>query len=323
MTVCVYVGEALGKYSLGEDHPFGPARQAAFLERYRRSGLDLKTSQLQPVQASQEAIEMFHTHEYVELVKRLSVTGTGLLDNGDTPAFRGMYEAAATVVGSTLDAIDRVMSGSCSRAFIPIAGLHHARRNGAAGFCVFNDCGVAIEYLRKKYQLRRVLYVDIDAHHGDGVYYSFDRDPDLRIVDLHEDGHFLYPGTGSVSETGTGPAADSKLNRPMEMGAGDSEFLQAWEAALSFMQESEPEFVLLQCGADSLAGDPLTHLRYTERAHHRAAIDLTRLADRFADGRIVVMGGGGYNLDNLARAWCAVLEGLLNPVADTPDRSLV
>lgn len=310
--VCVFAGEALGAYSFGEAHPFGPARQSAFLDMYHASQLDRRTRLCAPAQASQETIELFHSPDYVEWVKALSELGSGLLDAGDTPAFPRMYEAAATVVGTTLHAIDEVMAADCLRAFIPIAGLHHARRDGAAGFCIFNDCGVAIEYLRKRYGLRRILYVDIDAHHGDGVLYGFEKDPDVRIVDLHEDGRYLYPGTGSSAETGVGPAVGSKQNYPMEPGAGDSEFFQQWERAELFMEESAPEFILLQCGADSLAGDPLTHLRYTDEAHYRAAFDLAKLANRFTGGRIVAMGGGGYNLENIARGWCAVIRGLLD-----------
>ena len=310
--VCVFTGDALGAYSFGESHPFGPARQSAFLELFHESGLDQRTRICEPSRASQEQIELFHSHEYVEWVKKLSVDGKGLLDSGDTPAFPGMYEATATVVGTALHAIDDVMGTECRRGFIPIAGLHHARRDGAAGFCIFNDCGIAIEYLRQRYNLRRILYVDIDAHHGDGVLYGFENDPDVRIVDMHEDGRYLYPGTGSGSETGTGPAVGTKQNFPMAPGATDTEFFQAWERALSFMEASEPQFILLQSGADSLDGDPLTHLRYTDAVHYRVAFDLAKLADRVASGRIVAMGGGGYNLNNLARGWCAVVRGLLD-----------
>jgi len=313
--VCVFAGDALGSYSFGESHPFGPARQSAFLDLFHSSGLDHRTRICDPVQATRETIELFHSHEYVEWVQKLSENGKGVLDRGDTPAFPGMYEAAATVVGTTLRAIDEVMSSRCRRGFIPIAGLHHARRDGAAGFCIFNDCGVAIEYLRQRHTVGRVLYVDIDAHHGDGVLYAFQDNPDVRIVDMHEDGRYLYPGTGSSTETGISPAVGTKQNYPMIPGAVDADFFRDWDRAMRFMTESEPEFILLQCGADSLAGDPLTHLRYTAEVHYRVAFELARLADRFAGGRIVAMGGGGYNLENIARGWCAVVRGLLDATA--------
>ncbi|MDH5180243.1 MAG: acetoin utilization protein AcuC [Gammaproteobacteria bacterium] len=305
---CVYIGEALARYSFGVDHPFGPRRHDAFVGEFRRRHLPDKVDVLQPVKAKQEMIEWFHDPDYVDKVIRMSKLPAGYLDGGDTPAFSNMYDATAHVVGSTLDAVDRVIQGEYKRAFIPIAGLHHARRDTAAGFCIFNDCGIAIEALRRKYQIQRVAYVDIDAHHGDGVFYSFEDDPDLIFLDMHEDGRFLYPGTGRLEETGTGKAAGTKLNIPMPMGASDADFLRVWETGEKFLREAKPEFILLQCGADSLDGDPITHMQYSEQAHAHAAERLCRLADEYCAGRIVAMGGGGYNLDNLARAWCAVVD---------------
>ena len=200
------------------------------------------------------------------------------------------------------------MPGEAARAFVPIAGLHHAGRDHAAGFCVFNDCGVAIEYLRDKHGLQRIAYVDIDAHHGDGVFYGFEDDPDLIFADIHEDGRYLYPGTGAASETGKGRAAGTKLNIPLPPGAGDTEFDEVWPAVMSHLRAARPEFIIMQCGADSLEGDPITHLRFTENAHARAAADLCRLADEQCNGRIVGTGGGGYNRHNLARAWTRVVQ---------------
>ncbi|MGH8224083.1 MAG: acetoin utilization protein AcuC, partial [Woeseiaceae bacterium] len=249
----------------------------------------------------------FHTPAYIDFVSRMSAAGIGYLDGGDTPAQRGIYDAASYVVGTTLAAVDSVMNGESRRAFIPIAGLHHAGREHAAGFCVFNDCGVAIEYLRQRRGLRRIAYVDIDAHHGDGVYYGFAGDPDVRIADVHEDGRYLYPGTGGADETGTGAAAGTKLNLPLPPGAGDAEFDRAWLEVEDYIERAAPEFILLQCGADSLAGDPITHLEFSAACHARAAARLCALADRHCGGRIVGMGGGGYHRDNLARAWTGVV----------------
>lgn len=306
--VIVYTGEALASYGFGHGHPFGPQRHNAFVEEFTKQHLDEKVSHGIPVVAEQEAIERFHTHEYVEKVKRLSVSGEGFLDCGDTPAFKGVYEAAGTVVGSVLKALDQLVKGEYKRAFVPIAGLHHARRDSAAGFCVFNDCGVAIETLRQKYNIQRVAYVDIDAHHGDGVFYAFEADPDLIFVDIHEDGQFLYPGTGSVTETGKGNAAGTKLNIPMPSESGDEQFFRVWKQVEEFVRKAEPEFILLQCGADSLKGDPITHMHYSAAAHAHAAQSLCKIANRFCNGRILAMGGGGYTLENLANAWCSVIK---------------
>jgi acetoin utilization protein AcuC len=309
--VCVYLGDALASYNFGATHPFGPQRHHAFAEAFHKLGLDTQVDVLAPVLGNEQQLLSFHTPAYVAKVKAMSRQGQGILDSGDTPAFPGMYEAALHVVGTTLDAVRRVMAGEYRRAFVPIAGLHHARRDTAAGFCIFNDCGIAIEQLRRQYHLKRLAYVDIDAHHGDGVFYSFEADPDLCFADMHEDGRFLYPGTGAATETGQGLAKGSKLNLPMPMFANDELFLQCWPQVEAFVREARPQFILFQCGADSLDGDPITHLRYSSKAHAHAATRLCQLADELCEGRLVAMGGGGYDLANLARAWCAVVSSLI------------
>lgn len=310
--VCVYTGEALANYNFGESHPFGPQRHDVFVAALNRKGLHTQVDLLDPVAGTEQQLRQFHTSEYITRVKGLSATGVGYLDGGDTPAFPGVYDVSLGVVGTTLDAVEQVKSGKHRRAFIPIAGLHHARRDAAAGFCVFNDCGIAIEVLRSEYGIKKVAYVDIDAHHGDGVFYGFEADPDLCFIDIHEDGRFLYPGTGAVEETGTGKAKGSKLNIPMPMYADDGLFLEVWNRAEVFLQKAKPEFILFQCGADSIKGDPITHMQYSTASHAHAATRLCVLADELCDGRLVAMGGGGYNLDNLAQGWTAVVESFIN-----------
>jgi acetoin utilization protein AcuC len=309
--VCVTVGDALARYGFGDGHPFGPDRLQAFWHHMQERGLDTQVHVCEPSQAGADAIIRFHTKEYVERVQAQSRTGEGYLDYGDTPAFKGVFEAAATVAGSVLAAVRSIIQGDCRRAFVPIAGLHHARRDGAAGFCVFNDCGIAIEALRAEHDVQRVAYVDIDGHHGDGVFYAFEDDPDLIIADIHEDGRYLYPGSGAISETGRGPAAGSKLNIPAPPDAGDEFFFQAWEQVEAFVRQAEPAFIILQCGADSISGDPITHLRFSTDCHAHAARRLCKLADETAQGRLLALGGGGYNRNNLAHAWAAVVEAMI------------
>jgi acetoin utilization protein AcuC len=311
MRVRVYHGKALAAYGFGQGHPFGPDRLNAFWQEMTRRGLDWQCDVGTPVACTEEDLALFHTADYIARVKRLSRSGEGYLDFGDTPAFPGVFEAASVVVGSVLDGLKRILAGDCRRVFVPIAGLHHARRDGAAGFCVFNDIGVLIEALRRRHDIRRVAYVDIDAHHGDGVFYGFEDDPDLIFADIHEDGRYLYPGTGAADETGKGAAKDTKLNIPMEPGADDSVFHRVWPRVEEFVRAGKPEFIILQAGADSIAGDPITHMQYTPGAHAHAATRLCALADEFCQGRIMAMGGGGYDRPNLARAWCAVVEAML------------
>lgn len=306
--VYVYRGEALARYGFGDDHPFGEDRHGAFHTELEQQSLGDAICYAEPRSCDVEDLTLFHTREYVDRVERLSRQGHGYLDAGDTPVFPGVFAAAASVVGSTLAAVDAVMSGEARRAFVPIAGLHHAARDGAAGFCVFNDCGVAAEHLRARHDVRRIAYVDIDAHHGDGVFYGFVDDPYVVFADVHEDGRYLYPGTGSADEIGLGEAAGTKLNLPLAPGAGDADFMAVWPAIEAHLEAAEPEFILLQCGADSLAGDPITHLCFSEEAHAFAAERLCALADRHCGGRLVGTGGGGYDRRNLARAWTRVVQ---------------
>ena len=302
---------AQAHYGFGEGHPFGHDRFSAFWREACARGLDRRVYAI-PVQAAKRSeLEMFHSRDFLGFAEEASHRGDGYLDEGDTPAQPGIYEAACEVVGATLNAVNGVMEGEWRRGFVPIAGLHHAARAHAAGFCVLDDIGVAVELLHRKHGIRRVAYVDIDAHHGDGVFYSFESDPDLIFADLHEDGRFLYPGTGFPSETGTGAAAGTKLNIPLMPGAGDPEFHAAWEQVEAHLKVHRPEFILLQCGADSIEGDPITHLRFSPAAHAHAARRLCILAEELCSGRIVGMGGGGYNRRNIALGWNGVLESFL------------
>lgn len=305
--VLLVAGDAIARYGFPNGHPFGADRHEVFMSELKNAGLEAKLIHASPRPAKREELQLFHTKEYIDRVAEQSQSGLGYLDAGDTPAFKGVFEAASNVVGATLNAVHGLMEGKARRAFVPIAGLHHAARGGAAGFCVFNDCGVAIEILRKQYGLRRVGYVDIDAHHGDGVFYGFISDPDVLFADIHEDGRYLYPGTGAASETGEGAAVNTKLNLPLPPEAGDEEFFAAWQCVEAYLQAGKPDFVILQCGADSLADDPLTHLRLSENAHGHAANRLSALADEWGHGRVLALGGGGYNRRNLARAWTRVV----------------
>lgn len=306
----VYAGEALARYGFGEGHPLGPDRFNAFWQAFQHSDLFSRCLVQAPVQGSAEDAQLFHSAEHVRRVQRLSEQGTGMLDM-DTPVFPGIFETALVVVGTVLHALDEIIQGHTSQAFVPIAGLHHASRDRSAGFCVFNDCGIAIEALRKRHQIQRILYIDIDAHHADGVFYAFEDDPDLLFIDVHEDGRYLYPGTGSAVERGSGAARGTKLNLPMPPGATDEIFFSHWPVIAEFIHRQRPEFIILQCGADSLADDPITHLQFSSEVHYQTAKRISEYAQDNCNGRILALGGGGYNRANIADAWVQTLRGLL------------
>ncbi len=309
-------GDALAKYSFGGSHPWGSDRLYAFWSKFQSDGLDKMENIVieEPVMADEEALLNFHSKAYVEFVKKASVFGQGFLDYGDTPAFKGVFEATSYVVGSTLKALDMVMKKKVDHAFNPIGGLHHARREFAGGFCVFNDIGVAIAAARNNYNVKKVAYIDIDAHHGDGVFYEFNNDPNVFIVDVHEDGKYLYPGTGFEDETGEGDAEGTKLNLPMKPFANDNDFVNAFKHAEQFLDDAKPELIILQSGGDSMKGDPITHLSFSENTHRYATGALHKLAHKHCNGRMLALGGGGYNRNNIAAAWVEVVKALGNTV---------
>jgi acetoin utilization protein AcuC len=308
----ILFGEDLSRYGFGRSHPWNNERIYDFWSKFQQIGLDKSPEILieEPELALEESIVSFHDKNYVDFVKQAGKTGNGYLDMGDTPSFRGVFEASSYVVGSTLKAFDIVIrkKNGIEHAFNPIGGLHHSKRINAAGFCIFNDIGIAILEVRRKYGIKRIAYIDIDAHHGDGVFYEFEDDPLLYIADIHEDGRFLYPGTGSEWETGSGNAVDTKLNIPLNPHSTDQDFIASFKRVEDFIdKKAKPELIILQCGADSLKQDPLTHLNLTCKSHNYAASKLHNLAHKHCNGRIVALGGGGYNKINIGNAWTAVV----------------
>ncbi|MDW8084145.1 MAG: acetoin utilization protein AcuC [Candidatus Caldarchaeum sp.] len=309
--VAVAKGPQLLLYSFPDAHPMNKIRLEAFYEEMERRKHGLKgVEMVEPERVGIEEISLYHSREYVDFVIEKCKAGRGYLDYGDTPAFPGCFEAASYVVGTTLKLLRKVLEGEFAAAFNPMGGLHHARRDRAGGFCIFNDAGVAIEYLLRKKNLNAVAYVDIDAHHGDGICYDFYREKRVIFADIHQDGRTLYPGTGFRNETGEGDAKGTKLNIPLLPYSGDEEFIQAFKEVEQFLEKFEFDFVLLQCGADGLMGDPLTTLQYSPKAHEYAASSLRKIAERKCGGKILAMGGGGYNPTNVALAWTAVVKAL-------------
>ncbi len=264
-----------------------------------------------PAELAEEEILLIHSEDYVEAVKAASVDpdsvgwdymgyGLGTLDN---PVFANMYEASALHVGGTLRAQRAVLSGQAHHAFNLGGGFHHASRSRASGFCIFNDVAIAIGALLQE-GLRRVLYVDVDAHHGDGVQYSFYSDPRVLTISLHEDGRYLFPGTGFVGEIGEGEGEGYCVNVPLPPYTGDQEYLRAFEEVVPPLARSfKPQIMVTQLGVDTHFSDPLTHLNLTVDAHRTIAEEFHRLAHDVCGGRWVAAGGGGYEPSAVARSW--------------------
>jgi acetoin utilization protein AcuC len=301
-------------YSFPGGNPMNSSRLARFTEDLGSiSGEGRDIAIVQPTRGAEKDLLLFHSQEYIDRVKKASEGGEASLGNLDTPPFEGMFEASLYPVGSTVDGLRSVMEGRFDHFFNPVGGLHHAAPDEARGFCVFNDSVIAISKALNEYKLRRVAYVDIDAHHGDGVYYEFEPDPRVIVGDIHEDGRYLYPGSGDESESGSGFGVGTKLNIGLLPRSGDEEFMHAFDAVEDFVRRSTPEMIFLQCGADGLSGDPIADLRYTPAAHAYASKKLHRLSHDLCSGRMLAMGGGGYDPANVSAAWMAVVRELSSP----------
>ncbi len=304
------------EYNLGPAHPLRPVRVKLTYDLLKAKGIldNATVSVVEPQAATEQQILLFHEQEYVSLVKKYSQTGRGLLDTGDTPAFKGCYEATSLVVGASLKACELVMKEGFSHAFNPSGGLHHAHPDRASGFCIFNDPAISISYLKSKFGVKKLVYLDIDAHHGDGVMYGFYEDPGVLDIDFHESGRFLFPGTGFPDETGAHEGVGFKVNVPLPPGTCDEAYLKAFhEVVPSMVEEFKPEIILVQCGADGHMDDRLAHLRLSTEAYREVVMEMHRLAHQLCNGRLLIFGGGGYTLANVPRVWAlafATLAGL-------------
>ncbi len=308
-TVGVIYSEEFQQYDFGPTHPLKPTRLKLTFELMNETGL-LKSPNVKvtkPRYATDDELRLFHTPKYLEFVKRVSGVGRGFLDAGDTPVFEGCYEASALAAGASLVAVDQVMSGEVDHAMNISGGLHHAHPDRASGFCIFNDPAISIAYLKKKHGVKRILYLDVDAHHGDGVMYGFYSDGTVLDIDFHEDGQHLFPGTGFTNEVGEGEGKGLKLNIPLPPFTDDKIFLPLFrEIVPKAVKKFKPEVLLLQCGADSHANDLLAHLQLTTKTYVEVTEIVHELAHSVAGGHLIVFGGGGYNQANVARAWTLV-----------------
>jgi len=270
--------------------------------------------------ASRPTLESFHQADYLEFVKQASgISREVSLDGGDTPAFRGCYDAAARIVQGAVDALDYTLEHR-RPAFHPGGGLHHAHPDRASGFCIFNDVAIAVG--RAVRSGHRVAYIDIDAHHGDGVMYGFYESGKVLDIDFHQDGRTLFPGTGFPHEVGRGDGAGLKANVPLPPRAGDEALLPIFHRVVPvLLRRFRPEVIILQHGVDGHYGDELAHLQYTPAAYAEVDRAVLALAHELTGGRLLVTGGGGYRAESVSRVFARVgfvLAGLAVPEPGSP-----
>jgi acetoin utilization protein AcuC len=322
--VLVYSDEQ-SRLDMGPAHPLRPVRYRHAHELMKASGLlsAPNVRQFPPRPATQQEIERYHTHEYVEAVRAISKGrltpemarfGFGVADNPPVP---GIYEASALTAGGSIVACELVTSGQADVAFAMAGGVHHHAMSGkASGFGVFNDAVIAIKGIAD--QGLRVAYVDIDCHHGDGVQAGFYDDPRVLTISLHESGQFLFPGTGFVNETGTGAGEGYSVNIPFAPYTTDVVWLETFDALVPpVVRAFKPDVLFAQLGIDTHYKDPITHMRLTTQGFAGAVRRIKILGDACPRGWVAV-GGGGYDMGAVARAWTmafAVMAGF-----DLPER---
>ncbi|MEX0893416.1 MAG: acetoin utilization protein AcuC [Gemmatimonadota bacterium] len=318
--------DVLAGYRFGAEHPLNPRRLEITLDLIRRLGLvgNGHRPMVRPAPATDADLLRVHAPEFIDAVKRASAgdrspeLGRFGLGSEDVPLVAGMHEAACLAVGATLKAAELVMSGRARRAFSLAGGLHHARRAEAAGFCVYNDLAVAAHWMKEVHGAR-VMYIDIDAHHGDGVQWLFYEDPEVLTVSFHESGTYLFPGTGYIDEVGQGDGHGFSVNVPLDAHTEDASYRAAFEELVPALADAfRPDVILYQAGCDAHAVDPLTHLRCTTGLYHELTRVVVEVAERHCQGRVVATGGGGYAIyEVVPRAWTLVWAALCG--AHPPD----
>ncbi|MFC7373349.1 acetoin utilization protein AcuC [Fictibacillus iocasae] len=323
--VFIYSEELLN-YKFHDTHPFNQLRVKLACELLKSAGYLTDQEIAAPRRATDEEIMLIHDKGYVEAVKKAGqgqlsqeLAGSYGLGTEDTPAFDGMHDAGAWIVGATLTAADLVMEGKANHALSLSGGLHHGFRGKASGFCVYNDSSIVIEYIRRKYGAR-VLYVDTDAHHGDGVQWAFYDDSDVCTLSIHETGRYLFPGTGNVHEKGQGSGYGFSFNVPMDAFTEDDSWLYCYETSLLEVADYfKPDVIVTQNGADAHCYDPLTHLSVTMRTYEKMPRLAKKIADQYCGGRWIATGGGGYDIWRVVpRAWANIWLAMKEQQASGP-----
>jgi len=299
MTGFVYHPDYL-KHASFFDHPENPERLNALITYLKENELWDKLEHITPEPADVKWIEEIHSGNYISYVKKACEEGISYLD-GDTYLCRESYSIALLAASGVLSAVEGIMNKKIKNAFCAVRPPgHHAEKNAGMGFCIFNNIAVGARYIQKKYEIERVAIIDWDVHHGNGTQNSFYDDDTVLYISLHQYPH--YPGTGNRYELGTGKGDGFTLNFPMPSGAGDDEYLKVFdEELIPSLNNFEPQFILISAGFDAHANDPLSGIALTDDAYEQMSELLLESAKKNADGRLISVLEGGYNLRVLGK----------------------
>jgi acetoin utilization protein AcuC len=308
-------------YQFGPRHPFQPIREKLTMDTLSSlgalEGCDGKVVVPEPV--GRERLHRVHPPEFVNEVERICMT-KGELDQGDTPGNPGLFTGALAAVGASVRGVQGIMGGEFAHAFNPAGGLHHAHPTRASGFCVFNDIAVAVRCLQVEHGIQRVAVVDIDGHHGDGTQAIFFNEGVLTIS-LHRYGRGFFPGSGGIEERGEGEGRGLNINIPLPGGTDDKLYLRAYRSvAVPALRLFKPQFIIHQFGVDGHFQDPLVGLGLSTRGYSALASITHDLAHQLCDGRYLVVGGGGYDIDATRRAWALMFAALTGRNTENDDR---
>ncbi|MDQ3752822.1 MAG: acetoin utilization protein AcuC [Actinomycetota bacterium] len=310
----VVVDDLASVYDFGPSHPLRPERVLFTYDHIRNLGMTARDNVTEESSRAARDDEVLAVHDaaFVGTVKDIDAgsidAGAGLgygLGTPDDPIFPNMHSACAAVCGASITAAELVVGGQALHSFNPAGGLHHARKAEASGFCIYNDPAVAIAAVLSLRPDWRVMYVDVDVHHGDGVQWIFYEDPRVLTVSLHQSGNYLYPGTGFEDEIGSGPARGTSANIPLLPYTGRDDYLHALREVVGSLAEAfKPHLLVTQLGADTHHGDPLANLGLTLPAYPAIAKVLHDTAHLYASGRLVATGGGGYQAETVVpKVW--------------------
>ena len=300
------------KHDTGKTHPERKERLTAIINRLQEKGLLPRLVMIKPAPAAPEWIALVHSPEYVAEVEKTCKDGKQYLHSRDTVISRDSYAAACLAAGGVLCAIDAVMEGKVKNAFCAVRPPgHHASRDKAMGFCIFNNVAVGARYVQQKYRLAKVLIVDFDVHHGNGTQNIFYDDPDVLYFSVHRSP--FYPGTGNADETGSGKGCGYKVNVPLAKDAGDQEYIKTFNEIFKPRAiEFHPDFILVSAGFDACEKDPLGGMKVTPGGYAAITGIIKEVAEKCCGGRLVSVLEGGYDLDGLsasAEAHISVLIG--------------
>ena len=294
------------KYNLGEAHPLLGDKPRKTLEFLREKNVEMNIFEPEPV--TYEALLAVHSKDFVEEIKNLSESG-GMLAV-DTPAPKGIYNTARTACGGTKIMGVKVMENFFCGVNL-LGGFHHAGVDNASGFCFFNDIAVAVEFLRKKYDIKRFLVVDLDVHHCNGTQEIYYKDDSVLVVSMHQDGRTLYPGTGFIDEIGDDNGKGFNVNIPLPHGTGNEGYLYAFDEIIPGIAEQfRPEIIFYQSGVDTHHSDPLANLNLTFDVYHDLGKRMKDIATNTCK-KLVVCLGGGYNLEQSVKSYYNIVSGIL------------